>query len=143
MDKKNLARVLALPHELRGIAAEAILGGARITNLRAYCAAIAAREDRPSGFDSFDGNAEEDGIALSERIAAPEVDEIERWRRAELREEVEAFLDTLRVAGTAGIAARLGVTQRRAQQMIAAMAGGVGAGAAQRDLFATSAGGAA
>lgn len=141
MDKKNLARVMALPRELRGIATEAILSGAHITNLRAYCSAVAVREDRPSGFDSFDA-AEADGYALPERIAAPEGDEIERWRVVELGDDVEAFLDALRAAGTAGIAARLGVTQRRAQQMVAAMVVGLGAGAVQRDLFAAGAGGA-
>lgn len=60
------------------------------------------------------------GLALDTDEApelATEEQEIESWRLAELDPATEAKLDALR-AGTAGLAASLQVTQRRARQIV-------------------------
>jgi len=54
---------------------------------------------------------------LAEVLPAARETDIERWRREALPPDLESVLQ----GGTAGLAARLGVTRRRAQQLVAGM----------------------
>lgn len=56
---------------------------------------------RPSGWVSFENQTEEE-LPLCERIAAPEQEEIEHWRTAQLDAATESLLATL-AAGTAAL----------------------------------------
>lgn len=87
---------------------------------------ILARQAIPVGTICIDDD-DPDGRALAEVLAAPEKPEIETWRLADLPAEVEELIK----GGTAGLAAKRRVTQRRAQQIVAAAA----EHAAQGDLF--------
>lgn len=60
--------------------------------------------------------------------------EIEAWRTQEAGAAGEALADALR-AGSATIAERLGVTRRRARQIVAALIEQAAAGRPQLDLF--------
>jgi len=92
---------------------------------------VLARQAIPAGTIRIDDD-DPDGRALAETLAAPAPAEIERWRTADLPVHLEGLLS----AGTAGLAQRLGVTRRRAQQIVAAAADH----AAQGDLFPPVAG---
>lgn len=92
---------------------------------------ILARGMIPAGVVRIDDD-DTDGRALAEVLAAPESVPMERWRTAELPEHMEAALNS----GSAGLASRLGVTRRRAQQILA----GAAEHASQGDLFGFAAG---
>lgn len=55
---------------------------------------------------------------VSSHVAADELD-VEAVRTFELGEDLEALADVLRMGGAAGLADKLNVTQRRAQQLLA------------------------
>lgn len=78
---------------------------------------LTRREEKSCGFVSLDDKFE-DGQSPHETLAAYEFEEIEVWRTKELDEGFEKLLDALRNEGTAGVAARLGCTQRRVQQLL-------------------------
>lgn len=67
-------------------------------------------------------------------LAAQGREEIEPWRREDATPSWEAVAEAVR-DGTATVAERLGVTQRRARQIIAALIERAGAGTPQLDLF--------
>lgn len=67
-------------------------------------------------------------------LAAQGREEIEPWRREDADATWEAIAEVVR-DGTAIIAERLGVTQRRARQIVAALAERAQAGTPQLDLF--------
>lgn len=66
-------------------------------------------------------------------LAAQGREEIEPWRREDADDAWEAIAEVVR-AGTAAIAERLGVTQRRARQIVAALVERAEAGTPQLDL---------
>lgn len=94
------------------------------------CAGALARrlvqfQDRRCGSARIDEETEE-GLSLRDTLAAPNPEEIEKWRSAEVSPELEVVLDVLRQEGTAGLAKRLGCSQRRVQQKLASLLAGAG-----------------
>ena len=67
-------------------------------------------------------------------LAAQGREEIEPWRRGDADDAWEAIAEVVR-DGTATVAERLGVTQRRARQIVAALVERAQAGTPQLDLF--------
>lgn len=88
--------------------------GAAIRNVGALARRLVQFQDRACGATSFD----DEELALAETIAANEHKEIEAWRKLKMSEELENFLDLVREEGTAGVAKRMGCTQRAVQMKI-------------------------
>ena len=130
-----LQNILDLPRDLQGAAFEAVATGKPIHNLRAYATAVLARENTPCGSVSLDGETE-DVVRLHERVAATEVDEIERWRTVTLDDATELMLSMLAdsagaLAGFCAVTGKRSVTKRRAQQIVKQLIEKAGQG----DLF--------
>ena len=131
----DLKAILALPSHLQGAAYEAAATGKPICHLQAYARAVLAREDAPIALVSLDSETEEVS-RIHERIAAPEVDEIEHWRTVSLDDATESMLSMLAdgagaLAGFCGVIGKRSVTKRRAQQIVKQLI----EKAAQGDLF--------
>ena len=129
---QDLTTLLAmrLQEDVKQQAALEILTGKSLDFALRHARAEVARQLRPSGFISFDEEEKEGQVPLAEHIAAPEQEPIERWRVAGLDRATETLLASM-AAGTAAIAKARGVTQRRAQQIVAKNI----AHAAQGNLF--------
>lgn len=78
---------------------------------------LTRREEKSCGFVSLDDKFE-DGQNPHETLAVQDFVEIEVWRTKELDEGFEKLLNVLREEGTAGLAVKLGCTQRRVQQRL-------------------------
>lgn len=120
---------MALVEDVRQQAAVEILSGKPLAIALRHARAEVARQNRPCGFLRLDGEGD-DERELHERLAAPVQGELERWRVAPLDAATEAILEKL-ACGTAALGRSLGVTQRRAQQLVTQHV----ARAAQGDLF--------
>lgn len=97
---------------------------AKIKNPLRYAGALARRDVSrvymPCGFISFDD--EKEGMPLAETIAAVEQEQPTAWRLARYDAAFESLLDILREENATEILAeKLGVTQRRAQQIVKKM----------------------
>lgn len=93
--------------------------GTAIRNVGALARRLASFQDRACAATSFD---DEDLVALSETVAAAESAEIEVWRKIRMSDELENFLDLVREEGTAGVAKRMGCSQRSVQQKLKKLA---------------------
>lgn len=132
-----LKAVLKLPIQLWGVAYLELMvaaeSGRKINDLKAYCAGIVAREDGSCGFETLDWEGE-GAHRLHERLAAPQEEEIELWRFAELDESTEKILGELR-EGAASFGRKRGVSGRRGQQMVVTLLERVERVEGGQDLF--------
>lgn len=142
LSEENLAIVLKLPRGVQGAGFEAALAlqrrgiSLKNVNFGGIVFRVLRTQEMPCGFVRLDDEVE-DGHSLHETLAAPEIQEIERWRLSILDEATEAALELL-ADGAAAVAENLGkggkkVGKRRKQQIVAAQIAAVEAG--QCDLF--------
>lgn len=109
--KQDVAIVLSLPRALWGEAWLALQSGQEIKDLRRYAVSVVRREEQETGWVKLD--AEENFL----QIAGKGEEEIERWRVEVLDSETEKMLEELREGGAA-VGKRLGLSDRRGQQLV-------------------------
>lgn len=108
---------MSLNEDVRQQAAVEILSGKSFDVALRHARAEIARQARPCGFVRLDLEGDE-ACGLHEQLAAPPQEELERWRVAQLDSATESLMAKL-AGGTAALGRSLGVTRRRAQQLVA------------------------
>ena len=121
----ELDSIKKLPKHLWGVAWLEMQKTNKITDIEKYCRSILAREERETGWVSLDSDENH------YQLHAEEQEELEAWRCAQFDEKTEKTLDLLREGG-AEVGRKMGLTERRGQQIIKQT---ISQAAAQGDLF--------